>query len=171
MTKCNAATINCKCYKTDVLKLCFVTLPWGTRHNSTCSSVLRRGREGLNKTLKFKGAVQFFCTLSLMLRIFYEHIQCITTLLWQTVQSCQVELFADFTASWKQWRLHRQSKNAMKTPFKSRDTCRMFSGVLWCTNTKTQSCTTAYDPETAVCFPKQLQEPFLGHNPLRDFMF
>ncbi len=34
----------------------------------------------------------------------YDHIRCSTALLWQTMQSWELEFVADVTTSWKKWR-------------------------------------------------------------------
>ncbi len=60
----------------------------------------------------------------------YDHIRCSTALLWQLLPSWELELVADITPSWKQWRSNVHSDN----PF-----CKthwMFSGILPCTYTK-----------------------------------
>ncbi len=84
----------------------------------------------------------------------YDHKQCSKALLWQTVQSWELELLADATASWKQRRWRGISSALTVHPKKGRferwDYRQMFRGVLWCTDTKTQSWTTASNPETAL---------------------
>ncbi len=55
--------------------------------------------------------------------------------------------------------------------FERRETHQMFSGVLSCTDTKIQSYTTAYNPEMAVCFLKQLKELFTDYKLLFNFVF
>ncbi len=71
----------------------------------------------------------------------YEHAQCSTALLWRLVQSWELELIADVTATWKQWRGKGTETICWKiqwTPFfKSGETRQMFSGFLSCTDTKT----------------------------------
>ncbi len=71
----------------------------------------------------------------------YDHIQCSTALLRRTVQSWELELIADIAAGWKQQRsmCTEPSKNTINTCFKWRGIQQLFSGVLWSTNTKTQS--------------------------------
>ncbi len=69
-------------------------------------------------------------------------------LLWWTAQSWELELFADVTAGWKQLKTTEEhvhsanlSKNTRNTRFKRRETRRIFSGVLSCTDNRTQSST------------------------------
>ncbi len=68
----------------------------------------------------------------------YDHIWCSTALWWRTVQSWELELIADVTASWKQRRsmCDNQSKNTVNVRIKRHETRRVFSGVPSCTNTK-----------------------------------
>ncbi len=69
------------------------------------------------------------------------------------VQSWELELIADVTASWKQHKesgTHQIHQNTINACFKAWETHLMFSGVLLCTYTVAQMQKTAYNPETSL---------------------
>ncbi len=109
----------------------------------------------------------FFCTLSLIIRIFtniYDILQyCYEN--WRSPESWSPSLMSPPAEN-------NGEENPINARFKRHETRRMFSGVLSCTDTKTRSPTQIYTRKRLfVCFIKQLKEPLLGYISVFSFGF
>ncbi len=99
----------------------------------------------------------------------FDPIWCSAARLWWRVQSWPLELVADVSARWKrqvvegQFKcLNKRSKNTKTFVFKRWETRWMLSGVLSCSDAKTQSEVSVYK-QLFACFPSRLKELYPGH--------